>query len=255
MLLAVDIGNTNIHIGIFEEDILHSSYSLGISSSHAFQVNFTEVLSSTIISRPKVAILSSVNPKTEAFVIEYIKKYLLIKPWRIGKDIPIPVLVLTDYPERVGIDRLVNAVAAFKRTKDWTIIIDAGTAITIDVINNTGAFIGGIIAPGIDISSKALHNYTALLPEISVHKPKHILGKRTEEAINSGIYWGTVGMVNKLINMLYDELKCKPRILATGGNASMLAQEIPLISEVIPHLTLEGIQTTYTISLISNKRG
>lgn len=253
MLLAVDIGNTNIHIGVFEEDILRYFYSLGIRPQHAFQVNFTEILSSAIISKSKAAVLSSVNPEIEAFVIECIKKHLLIQPQRIGKDIPIPIPVLTDYPEKVGIDRLVNAVAAFKRTKDWTIIIDAGTAITIDVINDTGAFIGGIIAPGIDISSKALHDYTALLPEISIHKPKYILGKRTEEAINSGIYWGTVGMVSKLINMLYDELECKPRIFATGGNANMLAQEITLITEVVPHLTLEGIKVTYTMNPASHK--
>ncbi|MBM2834632.1 MAG: Pantothenate kinase [Candidatus Brocadiaceae bacterium] len=186
MWLAIDIGNTNIHIGIFEDDVLHSSYSV-----------------------PQAVVLSSVNPKVEVFVIEYIQKHFFVNPQFIGKDIPIPMAVLTDQPDRVGVDRLVNALAAFERTKSWTIVVDAGTAITVDVINDGGAFMGGIIAPGMGISSKALHHYTALLPEIPVNKPKTILGKNTESAINSGIYWGTVGMVSRLISMLCDELKCQ----------------------------------------------
>ena len=147
---------------------------------------------------------------------------------------------------------MVNALAAFERTKGWTIIVDAGTAITVDVINDKGAFMGGIIAPGIDVSSKALHHFTALLPEITVNKPKYILGKNTEEAINSGVYWGTIGMVNRLIEMLCAELKCQPAIIATGGNADMLAEEIPHITDVVPYLTLEGIRIAYKTSLTSS---
>ena len=177
-----------------------------------------------------------------------------MNPQFIGKDIPIPVAVLTDQPDRVGVDRLVNALAAFERTKSWTIVVDAGTAITVDVINDGGAFMGGIIAPGMGISSKALHHYTALLPEIPVNKPKTILGKNTEGAINSGIYWGTVGMVSRLISMLCDELKCQPAIIATGGDAQLLAQEIPKITCVIPCLTLEGIKIAYKKNLPSNLR-
>lgn len=251
MQLAIDIGNTNIHVGIFEEGVLQSAHT--IRNEYPLPANFTTVLHTVTPSTIQAVILASVHPQGEVDVIEYIKKHLLIKPLRIGKDIPVPALILTECPEKVGADRLVNALAAFERTKDWTIVIDAGTAITIDGINNKGAFLGGIITPGIDACSKALHHSTALLPQISISKPKHVLGKNTEEAIKSGIYWGVIGMINHLISMICDELKCRPTVIATGGNAQMLAAEIPLIAEVIPYLTLEGIYVAYKKTLASRK--
>ncbi|MCF6154060.1 MAG: type III pantothenate kinase [Candidatus Brocadia sp.] len=242
MLLAIDIGNTNIHVGIFEGDNLLSVHTIkGACSS---QTNFTKILNPAVLSKAQ-AVIASVNPKAEAFVIETIRNHLPVKPQIIGKDIPIPIPVLTEHPEKVGVDRLVNAIAAFERTKNWTIVVDAGTAITIDGISNKGAFLGGIIAPGMDASSRALHRDTAFLPQISVRKPRNVLGKNTEDAINSGIYWGTIGMVKQLIEMIRDELECQPTVIATGGNAQMLAQEIPLITTVLPYLTLEGIRITY----------
>lgn len=256
MWLAIDIGNTNVHIGIFEEDILQSFHSVkSISPYNTIQADLSEILDPATLSQIQAAVISSVNPKGENVVREYIEQYPAIRPWSIGKDIPVPVPVLTECPERVGVDRLVNAVAAFERTKDWTIIVDAGTAITIDAVDNKGAFLGGIITPGIDMFSRALHHYTALLPEISISKPGSVLGKNTEEAIKSGVYWGAVGMVNKLIGMLCGELGCnRPAVIATGGNAGMLAREIPLITSVFPYLTLEGIKITYKTYLASHTR-
>ena len=252
MWLAIDIGNTNIHIGVFEKDTLQHTYSLKSGFSDPLQTNLAQILAPSTFLRIQDVVLSSVSPEVETFVVEYIQKYLLVKPKSLRKDIPIPIKILTEQPENVGVDRLVNALAAFERTKDRTIIVDAGTAITVDVINGKGAFMGGIIAPGIEVSSKALHHFTALLPEITVKKPEYILGKNTEEAINSGVYWGTIGMVNRLIEMLCNELKCQPAIIATGGNANMLAKEIPHITAVVPYLTLEGIGIAYKTSIASD---
>lgn len=245
MWLAIDIGNTNIHIGVFEGNALQSTHSVKHEFPHLHQVHFIKTLNPDILKKAQAIIYSSVNPKVEAFVIEYIRKHLTVKPQSIGKDIPIPVSVLTQHPEKVGVDRLVNALAAFEMTKNRTIVVDAGTAITIDVISDKGAFLGGIISPGIGMSLKALHHFTALLPEISIDKPGRVLGKNTEEAIQSGVYWGTIGMVSRIITMLCDELGCQPTIIATGGNAKILAREIPLITSVIPFLTLEGIKIAY----------
>lgn len=250
MWLAIDIGNTNIHIGIFEEDVLHSVYT--VKSEYPPLADFAKILTPATLYKAQAVVLASVNPKAETFIIEYVQKHILVKPQFIGRDIPIPIPILTESPEKVGADRLVNAVAAFERTKNWTIVVDAGTAITIDGINDKGAFLGGIIAPGLDISSKALHHYTALLPQISIRKPKNVLGKNTEEAIHSGIYWGTIGMVSQLIKMIRDELGCQPAVIATGGNANMLMQEISLITVVLPHLTLEGIKIAYKTHLASH---
>jgi type III pantothenate kinase len=249
MWLAIDIGNTNIHIGIFEENVLQSVYTL--KSEYPPQANFATALNPTTLRKAQAVVLASVNPKAEAFFLECIQEHLQVKPQYIGKDIPIPIQILTEYPEKVGVDRLINAIAAFERTKNWTIVVDAGTAITIDGINDKGAFLGGVIAPGVDTSSKALRHYTALLPQVCISKPKTVLGKNTEEAINSGIYWGTIGMVNKLIELIRDELKSQPAVIATGGNANMLAHEIPLITDVFPHLTLEGIKIAYKTNLAS----
>ena len=255
MWLAIDIGNTNIHIGIFEDDVLHSSYSVKSEFPRSLLENLKNTLNPATLAKPRAVVISSVNPKIEVFIVEYIQKYFFVNSQFIGRDIPIPMAILTDQPERVGVDRLVNALAAFEMTKSWTIVVDAGTAITVDVINDHGAFMGGIIAPGMGMSSKALHHYTAFLPEILIrNKPKSILGKNTEGAINSGIYWGTVGMVSKLINMFCDELKCQPAIIATGGDAQLLAPEIPQITAVIPYLTLEGIKSAYKKNLPQNLR-
>ncbi|MGQ3684868.1 MAG: type III pantothenate kinase [Candidatus Loosdrechtia sp.] len=254
MLLAIDIGNTNVHTGIFVGDVLQFARSFRCEFDGVFQANFIKFLNSILPARLKAVVLSSVNPETETLIVECVERCFHMKPCCIGKDMPVPIPVVTDHPEKVGSDRLANAVAAFERTKGWAIIVDAGTAITIDVIDDKGAFLGGTIAPGVALSSKALHQYTAFLPDIFIHKPKNIIGKNTEEAISSGIYWGTVGMVENILSMLCDEINCKPAILATGGDATMLQQEIPFITEVIPELTLEGIMITYKIHSLPNKQ-
>lgn len=247
MRLAIDIGNTNIHIGVFEEDYLQSAYT--VSNGHLLQSNFTETPYPAIFSRTQAIILASVNPSAEVSVLEYLGKHSRAPVYRIGKEIPVPIPILTEAPEMVGVDRLVNAIAAFEKTKTWTIVVDAGTAITIDGINEKGAFLGGIIAPGLETSSKALHHATALLPLIPIHKPKNVVGKNTEEAIQSGVYWGTIGMVSHLIDMMRYEMKSQPAVIATGGNAALLAQEIPAIATILPHLTLEGIHLAYKMNL------
>lgn len=246
MRLAIDIGNTNIHIGVFEEDILHSAHT--IRSSSLLQTNFTKIFDPAVFSRVQAVILASVNPQVEIGIIGCIGRHSPVQPCRIGKEIPIPIPVLTDSPEMVGVDRLVNAIAAFERTKNGTIVVDAGTAITIDGINKEGAFLGGIIAPGIETSAKALHHATALLPQVSIKKPNTVLGRNTEEAIQSGVYWGSVGMIRHLVDMMRDEMKCQPTIIATGGDASLLTQDILMVTTV-PHLTLEGIHLAYKMHL------
>lgn len=254
MWLAIDIGNTNIHVGIFENDVLQSSCSVKSECAHLLPVTLEKVLTPATLTKTHTAVLASVNPKTEVFIVDCIKKHFLINPQFIGKDIPIPMQVLTDHPERVGTDRLLNAIAAFERTKTWTLVVDAGTAITVDVINDAGAFAGGVIAPGMGISSKALHHFTALLPEISINKPKKVLGKNTEDAIRSGIYWGAVGTVSRVISMLCEELGCQPAIIITGGDALLLSPEIPSITAILPNLTLEGIGIAYKCNLASKIR-
>lgn len=254
MWLAIDIGNTNVHPGMFEGDVLLSTCTIRNESPFTIQTQLATFLNTFDLSQTRDIIISSVNPEAESCVFECIKRHHLAKPKLIGKDIPIPIAVLTDHPDKVGADRLANAVGAYERTHNWTVIVDSGTAITIDAINGKGAFLGGIIAPGMELSSRALHHYTALLPEVSAQKPGKILGTNTEEAIRTGIYWGTIGMVTMLIRMLCEEIGHKPAVIATGGSSSLLAKEVPLIDAVIPHLTLEGIKGIYKTTATSTAK-
>src|SRR3972149_6486977 len=155
MWLAIDIGNTNIHIGIFEDDVLHSSYSVKSEISRPLLENLEKILNPAAITKPQAVVISSVNPKTEVFVIEYIQKHFFVNPQFIGKDIPIPMVVLTDQPEKVGMDRLVNALAAFERTKSWTIVNDSRSAITIGSIKQSSSHEPVIVSRVMGISSKA----------------------------------------------------------------------------------------------------
>jgi len=251
MWLAIDIGNTNVHPGMFEGGVLLSTCAIRVESPSTIQTQLAAFLNAFDLSQTYDVIISSVNPKAESCVFECIQRHTLTKPKLIGKDIPIPIAVLTDYPDKVGTDRLANAVGAYERTHNWTVIVDSGTAITIDAINDKGAFLGGIIAPGMELSSRALHHYTALLPEVSARKPGKILGTNTEDAIRTGIYWGTIGMTSTLIRLLCEEIGHKPAVVATGGSASLLAKDIPLIDAVIPQLTLEGIKGIYKTTAAS----
>ena len=245
MWLAIDVGNTNIHIGTFENGALRATYTVKIESPQTLQENIEKAANPHVFRGADAIVVASVNPPVEKSFTEYIKRDAKIPPLRIGKDIPISIPVLTDNPEKVGTDRLVNAIAAFERTKNWTVVVDAGTAITIDGIDNNGAFLGGVIAPGMGIASKALHRYTALLPDIQPQKPENVLGKNTAQALHAGIYWGTVGMIRYLVDMICNEMGNTPTVLATGGDATALAREIPTITTVLPDLTLEGIGLVY----------
>ena len=253
MWLAIDIGNTNVHPGMFEGDALLSTCSIRNESPFTIQTQLSTFLNTFDLSQTRDVIISSVNPEAESCVFECIKRHHLAKPKLIGKDISIPIAVLTDRPDKVGTDRLANAVGAYERTHNWTVIVDSGTAITIDAINGKGAFWGNYCAGhgAFFKGAPSLHG----APARSVgSKTGKILGTNTEEAIRTGIYWGTIGMVTMLIRMLCEELGHKPAVIATGGSSSLLAKEVPLIEAVIPHLTLEGIKGIYKTTATSTAK-
>ncbi|MDR4506839.1 MAG: type III pantothenate kinase [Candidatus Brocadiaceae bacterium] len=245
MWLALDIGNTNVHIGVFDGKDLQSTHSVKSAPLDAVTTGISAIMKHPAYGHMQAIIVSSVHPKAEAVVVKYFLESFRIKPQIIGKDIPLPLSVLTEKPETVGADRLLNALAAFEHTKTRTVIVDAGTAITIDGVNERGDFLGGVIVPGMEIASKALGEHTSLLPTVSICKPGQVLGKNTVSAINSGVYWGTIGMVRYLITLLCEELEYQPSVIVTGGYAEILAPEIESVTAVSPHLTLKGIRIAY----------
>lgn len=247
MLLTVNIGNTNINIGNFRGGKLVSHFCIEnrslILKNKAFQ------LGPSILNDETTDIMSaSVNPKIESIFIKHLEKRYKKRVLKIGRDIGIKMPVLVDGPEKVGVDRLLNSLAAYRRTKTATIVIDFGTAVTVDVVSKKGEFLGGLILPGTNTCAYALNKRTALLPIVDIKRPAKIIGKNTEEAINAGIYLGVVGAIIHIINKIRKKYRSIQFVVATGGDAKKFKKDIPQIEKVIPHLTLEGIRTVFAES-------
>ncbi len=247
MLLAVDIGNTNINVGSFVGKKLISQ--MHIDNKHLVNQKTVFPLTSTFLNENKEILVASVNPKIESIFYKYLGKKNRKKVLRVGREIKLSIPILVENPQKVGVDRLLNALAAYRRTKTSTIIIDFGTAITIDVMSNKGEFMGGLILPGIRTSAYALKKQTALLPEVDIKKPTGIIGKNVEDAIKAGVYFGTVGSVIHIIREVRKNYGGPQYAVATGGDAKTFRKDVPDIDKVIPRLTLEGIITAFKESL------
>ncbi|OHB87384.1 MAG: hypothetical protein A3D13_01600 [Planctomycetes bacterium RIFCSPHIGHO2_02_FULL_40_12] len=247
MILAVDIGNTNINIGSFQGKKLISHVCINnkslINQKAAFPLN------SSLLNQARNILIASVNPKIETVFHKYLDKKHKKKLLKIGREIKLNMPILVDNPQKVGVDRLLNALAAYRRTKTSTIVIDFGTAITIDIVSKNGEFLGGLIMPGIRTSAYALNKQTALLPEVVIKRTKTIIGKNTEDAIKAGIYFGTVGSIIYIIREIRKVYGDLQYTIATGGDAKTFKKDISEIDKVIPRLTLEGIRIAFKESL------
>jgi len=247
MILAVDIGNTNVNIGSFVDKKPVSHFC--IDNTSLINQNVALPFKSSLLNESKNIVVASVNPKIESVFFKSIGNKHNKKILKIGREIKLKIPILVENPQTVGIDRLLNALAAYRRTKTSTIVIDFGTAITIDLVSKEGEFLGGLILPGIKTSAYALNRQTALLPEVEIRRPKKIIGKNSEDAINAGIYYGAVGSVIYIINELrkvYGEVEYT---IATGGDAKILKKGIPEIDKFLPRLTLEGIRLAFEENL------
>ncbi len=238
--IAVDIGNTSLHFGRFEEDRLVQERKLAVGKLENFfswwKQEFQEFL-------PQWIALASVNPKiTENFISKITSLFQRASIFKVGEDHPVPIPMDVKAPKEVGVDRLVNGWWAQKKYGTPVLVVDFGTAITIDVVSPKGVYLGGIIAPGLRLSAKGLYEGTALLPEIQVVRKPCIIGKNTIEAMESGIFWGAVGMVEIWVQkvMAFQQWE-NCQIIATGGDAALIASECSSISQIDPFLTLEGI--------------
>jgi type III pantothenate kinase len=247
MILAVDIGNTNINIGSFQGKKLITHFC--VDNKYLDNQNPTLPLESSLLNKSKYIIVASVNPKTESSFYKYLQEKHKKKVLMIGREIKPMVPVLVENPKKVGIDRVLNALAAYRRTKTSTIVIDFGTAITIDIVSKDGEFMGGLILPGIRTSAYALNKQTALLPEVDIKRPAKIIGNNVENAIKAGIYFGTVGSVAHIIREIRRVYGDMQYTIATGGDAKTFKKDIPEIDKFIPRLTLEGIRIAFEESL------
>ncbi len=250
MLLVIDMGNTNGVFALYEGEKLRHIWRLETVRTRLaeeYAAFFTPLCTHAGISVPEIqgVIVGSVVPETEGALRTFCQAVFGVWPLILTKD-HIPMAMAVDQPESVGIDRLVNAwaVKVFYRTP--ALVIDFGTATTFDVIDKGGAFAGGAIAAGCGLCSAALHKAASQVPLVFVEKPAGVIGKNTREALQSGLYWGTIGLVSGLVSRIKaeqggDELF----VLATGGLAGLFIEDLPFVDVFDPELTLKGLLSVY----------
>jgi type III pantothenate kinase len=249
MLLAIDVGNTNIVIGVFRGETLAHSWRLTTireRTSDELGILISDLCDRHEVRQSEISgiVIASVVPPLTGTLITMVTQYfgrvpLLFEP-AVNGGIPI----LIDNPSEVGADRVVNSIAAFALYGKGLplIVVDFGTATTFDAVSAKGEYLGGIICPGPQVSADALFQRAAKLPRIEVRKPPRAIGTNTVAAMQSGTFWGYVDMVEGLVRRMKDELGGAATVIATGGLASMVAPESKLIEHVDPELTLQGLR-------------
>jgi type III pantothenate kinase len=247
VLLATDVGNTQTHLGMFRGDELVEHWRFA-TDRFATTDELATVLASLLglrdlrLSDVEAAIVSSVVPRLAHEYEELIGRYLggsgaLVGPW-LKTGMPIRI----DTPQELGADRLVNAVAAFDRVGGACIAVDFGTAINYDVVSGAGEYLGGVISPGIEVSLEALAARAARLPRVDLERPRHAIGKGTQEAIQAGVVYGYAGQVDGILGRLREELGEEATAIATGGFAASIVPFCDQVDEVDDLLTLRGLK-------------
>jgi type III pantothenate kinase len=250
MLLVIDVGNTNIVFGLYQEKklIIHwrietdkerteDEYAVllkGLLSLH--DLKFEDI---------KDVVISCVVPPLSPIIENLCRKYFSVVPLAIGPGIKTGIPILYDNPKEVGADRIVNAVAAYEKYGGPLIVVDFGTATTFDAVSQKGEYMGGVIAPGIGISMEALFEKTAKLPKVELVMPDTVIGRDTVSSMQSGAIYGYAGLVDRIVEEMKKELGEKVYVVATGGLVELIAPQSKTIKEVNPFITLEGLRIIF----------
>lgn len=250
MLLVVDVGNTNTVLGIYEGGALVHHFRIQSARGRTedeFLVYLTSLLASAGIEPDEVdaSIIGSVVPALTEPIVRALGRAFAHDPLVVGPGIKTGMPILYENPREVGADRIVNAIAAFTRVKGGLIVVDFGTATTFDCVSNRGEYLGGAIAPGISLSAEALFARAARLPKTEVVQPQQAIGRNTVHSMQSGLVFGYVALVDGMVARLRGEMDYPVTVLATGGEAKMIAAESTTIDDVDEHLTLDGLRILY----------
>ena len=248
MLLAVDVGNTNLTFGVFDGEELKSRFTMTTKVSRTadeYGLWLKNLLEAKKIPSGAITdvIISSVVPPVMPFLVEGIKEYLHCKPIIVGTGTKTGIKVSVANPKEIGADRIVDAVAAYELYGGPVLVIDYGTATTYDLVSEQGCFIAGITAPGIRICANALWNETARLPEIEIVKPDTILAKDTVTSMQAGLVYGYIGQTEYIIKKVKEEAGLDSmKVVATGGFGKIVSDETEMIDVYDPELTMKGLQ-------------
>ncbi len=247
VLLAIDVGNTHTVVGVYEGDRLVRHWRVLSDpgrTSDEYGVLLWNLYRASELPIPTKSdiIVCSVVPPMTTVVEDLCRDFFHAEPLVVGPGIKTGMPILYDNPKEVGADRIVNAVAAFERHRAGCIVVDFGTATTFDCVSPKGEYLGGVITPGLGISLDALVTRTAKLPRVELVRPPKVVGKNTVHAIQAGIVYGYVSLVDGLVGRIRDELGAAARVIATGGFASLLAPESTTIESFDEFLTLEGLR-------------
>jgi len=254
MLLAIDVGNTNIVLGVFRgADLAHSWRLATLRERTADELGIlvTSLCVHHGISREHISgiVLASVVPPLTGTVMAMAREYFGREPFNIDTAANIGMPILYDNPSEVGADRIVNGIAAYEQygrsAGRAVIVVDFGTATTFDAISARGEYLGGVICPGPQISADALFQRAAKLPRIDVRKPDRVIGRTTVGSMQAGLFWGYVDMVTGLVNRIRKELGGEAAVVATGGLAASVAPETSVVEHVDPELTLRGLRIVW----------
>jgi type III pantothenate kinase len=240
MLLTIDIGNSFTKFGVFENDTL-----VFRTAVPTVRRQIADEIYNPKIPLVQAVIISSVVPELNSAYLELSRKYYRIEPVFVDSSFDFNLRIKYFPPETLGVDRLVSAFAAVEKYGAPCIVCGFGTATTIDVVNAKNEFLGGIIAPGMRTMSEALFLKTAQLPEIKIGKPAHVIGNSTVKAIESGIYYGCIGLVDGIVERMTIELDSSPKVIATGGFARLIAESSAKIDVIEDILMLEGLRFVY----------
>lgn len=240
MLLAIDIGNTNTKFGVFDKENLIARRTIPTIRHHTpDQIN--ESINGELNYKIVSAIISSVVPELNTAIAELCENYFKVTPIFVSHDFSFGFANKYNPPENVGIDRLTTAFAGVKKYGKPLIVCGFGTATTIDAVNSNNEYLGGIITAGMNLLADSLHQRTSKLPQIELTKPEKVIGDSTVSAIQSGVYFGYISLVDGLIKRIIDELGENPKVIATGGLANLIAETSEMIGIVDETLMLEGL--------------
>lgn len=247
MLLAIDVGNTNTVLGVYDGQKLIAHWRVETNARRTYDEHGIQVLqlfafSKIDASSVNAVAVSSVVPPLQFNLEKMSQRYFNQRPMFVGPGVKTGMPILYDNPREVGADRIVNAVAAFEKHRQGLVVVDFGTATTFDAVTPKGEYLGGAICPGITIAMDALFTHASKLPRVEFARPPSVVGKNTVHSMQSGLVFGYVGLVDGICARMQEELGFPVKVVATGGLAPLISKESKLISEVDEFLTLEGLR-------------